>query len=331
MPVQERDYLTAPEPAAPAGWLQRLNEFGERHAKAIITVSTALIILTVLLFAKYFYDQAMQERAERDLISADTIEDFKKFKETYKGYPVQAKFIYRLANRYNDEHQLEAARNEYQEFLSKFREHALAFQVQEALHRLEANLKFEEEQKARRLKEFVLQSHPRQFADLKDPRLQWGPVHEPLPEAEIETSGGIVRVELYEDEAPNAVANFVKLCEQKYFDGVKVDLVNSDERLATLPKAEGAPAYALAVETGARVAGEGSLVLVRKEGAEENLAGGFQILLKPVPGLSGVTVLGAVTDGLPRLKAMKKDDAFKSVKVTRKRDHPYEPTPLKKP
>jgi len=50
-------------PGAPAKWIDRLNEIGERHATAIIAVSTGLIILTVLIFAKYFYDKSQFERA----------------------------------------------------------------------------------------------------------------------------------------------------------------------------------------------------------------------------------------------------------------------------
>ena len=58
MAVQERDYMKGPGAASAPGaapkLLDRLNEIGEKHATAIIAVSTGLIILTVLIFAKYF-------------------------------------------------------------------------------------------------------------------------------------------------------------------------------------------------------------------------------------------------------------------------------------
>jgi hypothetical protein len=80
MAVQERDYMKGPESApaeVPGGrpkLLDRLNELGERHATAIIAISTALIILTVLIFAKHFYDKSQIERAEQELASAESIE-----------------------------------------------------------------------------------------------------------------------------------------------------------------------------------------------------------------------------------------------------------------
>jgi cyclophilin family peptidyl-prolyl cis-trans isomerase len=40
------------------------------------------------------------------------------------------------------------------------------------------------------------------------------------PVAEIETNHGTVKVELFEKEAPDTVANFIKLAEKGYYDGV---------------------------------------------------------------------------------------------------------------
>src|SRR5689334_13482359 len=43
---------------------------------------------------------------------------------------------------------------------------------------------------------------------------------EPLPQVLLKTSKGDVLIELYEDEAPNTVANFINLVEKKYYDGI---------------------------------------------------------------------------------------------------------------
>ena len=158
----------------------------------------------------------------------------------------------------------------------------------------------------------------------KDPRLEIGPVHEPDPQVEIEIGGATLKVDLFEDEAPNAVANFVALAEQKYFDGLKVEFVGGDERLQTLPKAENALDAALAYEATTRGADAGTLVLAKK--GIDNAAGGFQILLRNVPELKDATVFGRLSDvGLPALRTLKKDETIKSVKVVSKRNHPYEP------
>src|SRR5262245_8873335 len=101
MPVQERDYAK-PNPDAPAGaaggWLARLNEIGERHATAIIAASTALIILTVLLFAKGAYDRSETERAEQELARAATVDTLEALKAKYGDGVVGSRIAYKLAN-----------------------------------------------------------------------------------------------------------------------------------------------------------------------------------------------------------------------------------------
>src|SRR5687767_955798 len=103
MPVQERDFMKpGADPTAPGGpaWLTRLNEIGERHATAIIAVSTGLIILTVLLFAKGAYDRSQLERAEQELAKAASVETLEALKAKYSDTPVAPRIIYKLANRY---------------------------------------------------------------------------------------------------------------------------------------------------------------------------------------------------------------------------------------
>jgi peptidyl-prolyl cis-trans isomerase B (cyclophilin B) len=333
MAVQERDMKgpESPPPAAPGGapkLLDRLNEIGERHATAIIAISTGLIILTVLIFAKYFYDKAQVERAEQDLAKAESIEQLTELKSKYGTTPVGPRIVFQLANQYYEEGKLEEARKEYQEFQTRFPQDRLKIFVDRALSSLERNVKFDAEGKEARLKTHRLMSHPRQLADVKDPRYQWGPLKPVNPVVEIELGSGVVKAELFEDEAPNAVAAFIKSAEAKYFDGLKWDLVGGDERLQVQPKTDGAVDLTLAVEDAKKTGDAYSLVLVKKDaGVSGNQ---FQILLRTVADVKGITVFGTVTEGMLNLKGVKKDDVIKSVKVVSKRDHAYEPTPLKK-
>ena len=137
-----------------------------------------------------------------------------------------------------------------------------------------------------------------------------------------------IRLELYEDEAPNAVAAFVSLAEQKYFDGVKWELVGGDERVQTQAKTENAVDLTLAHEDSKKSAEAYSLVLVKEDAGMSGSQ--FQILLKSVPTLKDATVFGTVNEGMLNLKSVKKDDAIKSVKVVSKRDPAKQPTRLKK-
>lgn len=329
MAVQERDYMKGPAPApgqAPR-LLDRLNELGEKHATAIIAVSTLLIILTVLIFAKHFYDKSQVERAEQELASADSVDQLTALKTKFGSTPVAPRILFSLANRYYEDGKLDLARNEYKEFQQRFPNDRLSVFVVRALNSLERNARFDAEGKEARLKQHLLSPHPRQLSDVKDPRMQWGPIVEGRPVVEIELANGKVTAELYEDEAPNAVAAFVKLADQKYFDGLKWDLVG-EERLATQPKAEGALDLTLAVEDSKKPADTYSLVLGKKDAGVTGAQ--FQILLKSVSELKDGTVFGILSSSPDALKSVKKDDVIKSVKVVSKRSHPYEPKPLKK-
>jgi peptidyl-prolyl cis-trans isomerase B (cyclophilin B) len=330
MAVQERDFMKGPAPApgSEPKLIDRLNELGERHATAIIAISTGLIILTVLIFAKYFYDKAQVERAEQELSSAESVDQLAGLKAKYGTTPVAPRILFRLANKYYEDGKLDQARNEYKEFQARFPNDRLSAFVVRALNSLEKNARFDSEGKEARLKQYLLSPHPRQLADAKDPRLQWGPVPEGKPVVQIELAGGTVTAELFEDDAPNAVAAFIKLADQKYFDGMKWDLVGGDERLQTQPKTEGAVDLTLAPEESKHPADAYSLVLAKKD---SGVAGSqFQILLRSVIDLKDGTVFGLVTQGADLLRSVKKDEAIKSVKVVSKRGHTYEPQPLKK-
>ena len=307
--------------------LDRLNELGERHATAIIAISTALIILTVLIFAKHFYDKAQIERAEQELSSAESIEQLTALKGKYASTPVGPRIVFQLANRYYEEGKLDDAQKEYKDFQTKYPQDRLRTFVDRALGSLERNVKFDAEGKEARLKSYRLLPHPRQLAEMKDPRYQWGPFPPANPVVEIDLGSGTIKAELFEDEAPNAVAAFIKLADQKYFDGLKWELIGGDERIQTQAKAEGATTLTLALEDSKKPADAYSLVLVKKDAGVSGSQ--FQVLLRSVPGLKDGTVFGTVTEGMLNLKSVKKDDVIKSVKVVSKRDHPYEPKPLK--
>lgn len=316
-------------PAAPGEspkLLDRLNVLGEKHATAIISISTGLIILTVLLFAKYFYDKAQVERAEQELAAAESLEQLSTLKTKYGTTPVAPRILFRLANKYYEDGKLDDARNAYKEFQNRFPQDRLAVFVVRALNSLERNAKFDTEGKEARLKQHFLAPHPRDLAAIKDPRVQWGPAPEGRPVVEIELGAGTLKVELYEDEAPNAVAAFLKLAGSNAFDGQKWDMIGGDERVQAQAKSDAD--LTLAVEDTKKSAEAFSLVLPKKEGGVSGSQ--FQILLRPVIDLRDVTIFGTVIDGSAALKGVKKDDAIKAVKVVSKRSHPYEPQPLKK-
>ncbi len=78
---------------------------------------------------------------------------------------------------------------------------------------------------------------------------------EPLPRVLIETSKGDVVVELYENNAPNTVANFIELCEKGFYNGLPFHRVITHFMAQggdPLRDGSGGPGYAIPTELNAR-------------------------------------------------------------------------------
>ncbi len=159
-----------------------------------------------------------------------------------------------------------------------------------------------------------------------------------LPLVTMQTSKGTIELELFEDHAPNTVANFISLADSGYYDGILFHRViprfmaqggdpNSREG-ASGRAGEGGPGYTIKDEHTSedyRNHFAGSLSMAKTSAPN---SGGSQFFLTHLPTshLNGKhTVFGRITDGLDNARALEKDDEIISVKVLRKRDHAYIP------
>jgi len=164
-----------------------------------------------------------------------------------------------------------------------------------------------------------------------------------LPRVKMETSKGDVVLELFENEAPNTVANFISLAESGFYDGLAFHRVipsfmaqggcpNSREGNPA-PAGSGGPGYNIKCEAykpNARRHFAGSISMAhagRDTGGSQ-----FFITHLPTPHLdreiapqSVHTVFGRVIEGMDVVRAIQKDDAIKKVTVIRKRNHEYKP------
>jgi cyclophilin family peptidyl-prolyl cis-trans isomerase len=154
---------------------------------------------------------------------------------------------------------------------------------------------------------------------------------------------GDVVLELFENEAPNTVANFISLVEKKFYDGLKFHRV-----LSTFmaqggdPKGDGSggPGYSIACECyapNARKHFRGSLSMAH---AGKDTGGSqFFITFVPTDNLDGVhTAFGRVVEGMdvlskiqridPNRPGFAQPDKIASATVIRKRPHKYEPKKL---
>jgi cyclophilin family peptidyl-prolyl cis-trans isomerase len=177
---------------------------------------------------------------------------------------------------------------------------------------------------------------------------------EPLPQAKINTTKGAVIVELFENEAPEAVASFISLAEKGFYDYSDFFMVIDNFAAQTgCPKEDGSggPGYMLKDEfdnPNARKLFRGSLVLATLRGRANS--GGSQFYIPFLPTVvegQKFTVFGRVISGmhnlanLNRIDPQKKKDDKKNegeapktpdevinIEIIRKRNHPYEPTRL---
>ena len=122
-----------------------------------------------------------------------------------------------------------------------------------------------------------------------------------LPRVKLETSDGDVLIELFENEAPNTVANFIKLTQEGYYDGLEFFQV-----VPSLYARSGCTANDGTTHPGYRIRNEfennrshfAGTVVMQNDG--ENTAGSqFMILHRPDPNLKEKVVsFGRVIEGL---------------------------------
>jgi peptidyl-prolyl cis-trans isomerase B (cyclophilin B) len=148
--------------------------------------------------------------------------------------------------------------------------------------------------------------------------------------ATFETNRGTIVAELYEENAPVTVANFEKLANSKFYDGVKFhrvipdfvvqggdplsrDLPEGDRRIGT-----GGPGYHIKCETkgNPRTHEVGALSMAHA-GKDTGGSQFFMVLSEAnTKHLNGVlTVFGKITKGLDVMKQIKGNDSMTSVRV----------------
>jgi cyclophilin family peptidyl-prolyl cis-trans isomerase len=160
-----------------------------------------------------------------------------------------------------------------------------------------------------------------------------------LPRVLLKTSKGDIEIELYEDEAPNTVKNFISLVQKKFYDGLSFHRVIAGFMAqGGDPKGDGTggPGYSIACECyqpnhRLHFRGVISMAIAGRD------TGGSQFFINfaPTPNLDGKhTVFGRVISGMDVLAKIQRrnpedketrPDKIITATVVRKRDHAYVP------
>jgi len=134
----------------------------------------------------------------------------------------------------------------------------------------------------------------------------------------FDTDRGPLKLELYPDEAPLTVANFVNLARRGFYDGLSFHRVIADFMVqGGCPEGSGrgGPGYRFEDETGNGVRHERGVLSMANAGPNTN---GSQFFITHVatPWLDGKhTVFGKVVEGLDVVDAVRQGDLIKSVRI----------------
>ena len=173
-----------------------------------------------------------------------------------------------------------------------------------------------------------------------------------LPQVLLKTTRGDILIELFEDEAPNTVANFITLVEEGFYDGLPFHrVIDGFMAQGGCPKGDGTagPGYAIECECYQENARKhdqpGRLAMAH---AGKNTGGSqFYITFGPIKHLDGPryyhTVFGQVIEGMEAVTKFTrtyddrgpirgaKADKIEKAEVVRKRDHEYKVKKLPDP
>ncbi|MET3209415.1 UNVERIFIED_CONTAM: peptidyl-prolyl cis-trans isomerase B (cyclophilin B) [Paenibacillus sp. PvR008] len=132
-------------------------------------------------------------------------------------------------------------------------------------------------------------------------------------------NGGIVEIDFFPEEAPNTVANFEKLANSGYYNGLSFHrVIPGFVAQGGCPNGTGTggPGYTIDCETATNTTKHGKGVLSMAHAGRNTGGSQFFICYAPQPHLDGVhTVFGQVTKGMEFIDAVKQGDKMKEVKV----------------
>ena len=158
-----------------------------------------------------------------------------------------------------------------------------------------------------------------------------------LPRVVLNTSGGQITLELFENDSPNTVANFISLVESGFYDGLKFHRrVKTEQNRGFIQggspdgTGSGGPGYMIRDETSKnRAAVRGSIIMARNHQVPDTAGSQFLIALDRLAYLDRIyTVFGRIVDGQAVADQLGQGSTIMSAVVNKKRDHEYTPVKI---
>lgn len=132
-------------------------------------------------------------------------------------------------------------------------------------------------------------------------------------------NGGVVEIQFLPEEAPNTVANFEKLANSGFYNGLSFHRVIPGfvaQGGCPVGNGTGGPGYTIDCETATNTTRHEKGVLSMAHAGRNTGGSQFFICYAPQPHLDGVhTVFGKVISGMEHIDAVKQGDKMKEVTV----------------
>lgn len=145
-----------------------------------------------------------------------------------------------------------------------------------------------------------------------------------MTRAILETDKGTIHLDLFDQDAPGTVKNFVDLSKQGFYDGLSFHRVIPDFMIqggcpntregATGMPGTGGPGYTIKCETNRSIKHEAGSLSMAHRGRD---TGGSQFFIchSPQPHLDGIHTVFGKTEDMDVVNAIKQGDRILSVKI----------------
>lgn len=138
--------------------------------------------------------------------------------------------------------------------------------------------------------------------------------------ATFDTAKGVIRIELFADKTPKTVANFEKLANEKFYDGLIFHRVIADFMIqggCPQGRGTGGPGYQFADEFHPTLKHDGPGILSMANSGPNTNGSQFFITHVATPWLDGKhSVFGKVIEGQDVVDAIEQGDKITTVKIT---------------
>jgi len=298
----------------------KISTFINTHQNLLFFILLSVCLAAGLLWWRHYRLDKMTQEASYKLEKTTNPEELKSMLQVYGVTPIAPLIRYKLANLYLNESKFDEAKKEYNYILEKFPKHLITEQVKQLLNQLKVN------------EEWAKGELNKQLAEISQKRN--------LPRLTVMTTKGDFEIELYEDDAPNTVANFISIIQDGAYSPTAVYEIKPDLGVC-LGRAEPLD-YHISFEENQIKHKEGVLGMIRNIDAGSDRPEQLKYLpsdssrfyiytsAEENEELDGkYTIFGRVVKGMDKVRQLAKDDAITSVVINFKRLHEYKADKVK--